>query len=101
MFRDVRLPVLTDFSGTESPLYALTELGLQYHHKGASDISVGPQKFIFRNHMPHRFWPDVLQRSDEDIKDAASGPSARNCHASETCTLRCGSGCGGGEARGH
>ena len=71
--RGVKLPILCDFSGTEAPLYALAELGLEYHHVGASDISVGPQRFIMRNHQPDRVWPDVMQRLDEDVKSIPVG----------------------------
>ena len=61
------IPVLTDFAGTEAPLWAMKELGLHYRHVGASDLSTGPQKYIFRNHAPEKFWPDVLQRPSHDL----------------------------------
>jgi len=63
-----RLPVLLDFAGVETPWHAAEALGLPLRHVASSDCASGPQKYIFRNHVPEHFYTDVLMRSDEERK---------------------------------
>ena len=71
------LDVMCDFAGTESPLYALQELGVKYVHKASSDISAGCQKFIFRNHKPETFFTDAVARKAKDVEGIRPGGSIR------------------------
>ena len=63
-----RLPVMLDFAGVETPWHAAEALGLPLRHVASSDIAAGPQKYIFRNHVPEHFFADVLHRTDEQVR---------------------------------
>jgi hypothetical protein len=67
------LPVLCDFAGTESPLWAAQELSIPYLHLGSSDCAAGPQKYILRNFAPMAFWPNVLTRDISTLKRLGIG----------------------------
>jgi hypothetical protein len=66
---DGRLRVGTDFSGTESPLHAMSRLGIEFDHKFACDSAPCATKLIQHTQNPWVFYPSVKGRSSGDMPD--------------------------------
>jgi hypothetical protein len=66
---DGRLRVGTDFSGTESPLHAMSRLGIEFDHKFACDSAPCATKLIQHTQNPGVFYPSVKGRSSRDMPE--------------------------------
>eukprot|EP00959_Pyramimonas_sp_CCMP1952_P095228 1991248-Pyramimonas_sp.AAC.1 len=58
---------MTDCSGIEAPLQALSGLGVDIVHVAASENSKSLQKFLGNNFKPVYFFKDMLERDDSAI----------------------------------
>lgn len=62
------IPLMTDCSGGEAPVWATRALRVPIQHTASCDYAAGSQKFIFRNLTPPVFFPDLFERSHKDPK---------------------------------
>ena len=63
------LKVGTGCSGTDTPIFALKHMGVEFEHVFSSDICPGARRTITANSKPNRLYHDISESLNADVEE--------------------------------